>query len=215
MRLLIVDLLAERHGFGREGVKEIVNHFQPQEVALWAPHTEGRLGYPVGEEVDGPVQADVVIITGSRRNVSSWEPWMDAVADLIRTCTVPLYGICFGHQIIAKALGGRIERAVASTDSVETVFFSDGSTVSAVFAHQDHVVDAGELTPIARANHCGIVACVHPTRPIRTVQFHPEVTSDVLKAALAAGEMNEDEVSGYRMDEVTTDVSLALGLPVP
>ena len=37
---------------------------------------------------------------------------MDDVADLIRQSEVPIYGICFGHQIICKALGGEVVRAV-------------------------------------------------------------------------------------------------------
>ena len=37
---------------------------------------------------------------------------MDDVAELIQTTEVPLYGICFGHQIICKALGGKVTRAL-------------------------------------------------------------------------------------------------------
>ena len=210
MRLLIVDLLAERHGFGREGVAEIIRHFQPKDVFLWSPHVTERLVYEVGEVVSGPVEADAVVITGSRRNVTSWEPWMDEVVDLIQTCEVPLYGICFGHQIIAKAFGGTVRRAEHSTDVVGEVRYADGRVVHAAFAHQDHVVDAGELVPLAQATHCGIVACRHPSRPVQTVQYHPELTEGVLAAAFAAGEMTEDEVAAYDMGLVSTDVSHAL-----
>ena len=43
MRLLVGDLLAERKGFGKGGVREIVRHFSPNEVFLWSPHTDERL----------------------------------------------------------------------------------------------------------------------------------------------------------------------------
>ena len=210
VRLLIVDLLAERHGFGRAGVAEIVRHFQPKEVYLWSPHVTERLVYEVGEVVSGPVEADVVVITGSRRNVSSWEPWMNEVAALIQTVQVPLYGICFGHQIIAAALGGRIERASHAAEFVAPVTYHDGRTVHALFSHQDHVVDAGELVPIAHSKHCGIVACMHPNRPIKTVQFHPEITQLALDVALQAGEMSATEWGAYDTQAITTDVSTAL-----
>ena len=144
MRLLVVDLLAEREGFGRAGVREIVHHFSPEEVYLWAPHVEKRLDYGYGTVVDHPVEADAVIITGSRRNVSMWEPWMDDVVDLIRSVEVPLYGICFGHQIIAHAFGGRIVRAPTDSHFVAEVQEENGRSVFASFAHQEHVVDAGE-----------------------------------------------------------------------
>ena len=59
------------------------------------PHTDERLDYGYGTVVQQPVEADAIVITGSRRNVSMWEPWMDQVVALIRGCEVPLYGICF------------------------------------------------------------------------------------------------------------------------
>ena len=40
MKLLVVDLLAERVAFGEKGVEEIIRHFPGYEVLLWAPHTD-------------------------------------------------------------------------------------------------------------------------------------------------------------------------------
>ena len=212
MRLLVVDLLAEREGFGRAGVREIVHHFSPEEVFLWSPHVEKRLDYGYGTVVDRPVEADAVIITGSRRNVSMWEPWMDDVVDLIRSAEVPLYGICFGHQIIAHAFGGRIVRAPTDSHFVAEVQGENGRSVFASFAHQEHVVDAGELEVIASAAHCDIAACRHPSKPIFTVQYHPEAVSEVLDAAYACGDMNAEERAAYDDALLTTDVAVAFGL---
>ena len=107
MKLLVVDLLAERKAFGKEGVREIISHFENPDIYLWSPHTTERIDYGFGKVVDKPIDADFVVITGSRRNVSQWEDWMDDVADLIRKVEVPMIGICFGHQIIAASLGGK------------------------------------------------------------------------------------------------------------
>ncbi len=212
MRLLVVDLLAEREAFGRIGVREIVRHFSPNNVFLWSPHTQQRLDYGFGTVVEHPVDADAIVITGSRRNVTMWENWMDDVVKLIRTTTVPLYGICFGHQIIAHTFGGRVERAEKDSHFVAKVLEQTGDTVIAAFAHQEHVVDAGELDVIASSNHCKIVACKHPTLPIHTVQYHPEAVSEVLDAALACGDMNDDERGAYDDKRLTTDVSIAFNL---
>ena len=168
VRLLVVDLLAEREAFGRVGVAEIVDHFSPTEVFLWSPHTQDRLDYGFGTVVAKPVDADAIVITGSRRNVTMWEGWMDDVVELIRETTTPLYGICFGHQIIAHALGGKVERAEEDWHFVAEVVDESGDSIIASFAHQEYVVDAGELEVIASSNHCKIAACKHPTRPIHT-----------------------------------------------
>ena len=210
MRLLVVDLLAERKAFGKEGVREIVAHFDDPEVFLWSPHTSERTEYGFGTVVSGPVDCDYIAITGSRRNVSSWEAWMDDVAELIRTAKVPIIGICFGHQIIAAALGGRVERAKEGSHFVSAVNYTDGSVVNAVFTHQDHVVDAGELEVIGSAEHCAIAACQHPTRPIRTVQYHPEATSRILSEALRLGDMTREESEVFDMSKQLVNVKDSL-----
>lgn len=210
MRLLIVDLLAERKAFGKEGVREIISHFDNPEVFLWSPHTKNRTEYGFGEVVEFPVDCDFIVITGSRRNVSSWEPWMDDVAELIRNATVPIVGICFGHQIIAAALGGRIERAKEGSHFVSQVTYNDGTTVNAVFTHQDHVVDSGQLDVIASAEHCLIAACEHPTRPIRTVQYHPEATPRILSEAIRLGDMTQEEADVFDMSRDIINVKQSL-----
>jgi len=191
--LLIVDLLAEREGFGKKGVAEIVKHFPDHEILLWAPHVENPIDYSFGTRIEGPDEYDVVVITGSRRNVSMWEPWMDKVAKLIKECNVPLYGICFGHQIICKVLGGNVLRVGEKTERMVNVNYNDGRVVNQLFTHQDHVINAGEMKVIASSEHCDIVACVHPTREIKTVQFHPEAVLSVLDYSVECGDMNEEE----------------------
>ena len=210
MRLLVVDLLAERKAFGKEGVREIISHFDQPEVFLWSPHTNERTEYGFGTVVSSPVDCDYIAITGSRRNVSSWEPWMNQVAELIKTAQVPIIGICFGHQIIAAALGGKVERASEGSHFVSSVQYSDGSVVNAVFTHQDHVVDAGELEVIGSAEHCAIAACQHPNRPIRTVQYHPEATSRILSEALRLGDMTQEEAEVFDMTKELINVKDSL-----
>lgn len=210
MHVLVVDLLAERQAFGGLGVKAMVAPFEPTRISLWAPHTTDHCDYGFGHRVGGPVEADAIIISGSKRNVSSWEGWMDEVAELIRTTTVPLYGICFGHQIIAASLGGRVERASHPSKFIGQVNWDDGRSTSSLFTHQDHVVDAGEMEIIATSEHCGIVACQHPTRAIRTVQFHPEASSDLITQALNLGEMTAEEHTAYVFESEVMSVKNAL-----
>jgi GMP synthase (glutamine-hydrolysing) len=135
---------------------------------------------------------------------------MDDVAKLIKEVEVPLVGICFGHQIIAAALGGKVIRADNQSQFVSSVKYNDGKQIDALFTHQDHVVDAGEMEVIASSEHCAIVACKHPTRNIRTVQYHPEATSEVISKAIEFGDMTTEESSVFDMSKKLISLKDAL-----
>ena len=54
------------------------------------------------------------LITGSKHAAYGPEPWIPALKRLIQAIVaadLPLAGICFGHQIIAEALGGRVVKS--------------------------------------------------------------------------------------------------------
>jgi len=62
---------------------------------------------------DGPTDCDGWLITGSRHGAYEDLPFIPPLEDLIRAVYAtdrPLVGICFGHQIIAQALGGTVEK---------------------------------------------------------------------------------------------------------
>jgi GMP synthase-like glutamine amidotransferase len=74
-----------------------------------------------------------------------------------------------------------------------SVNYNDGRVVNQLFTHQDHVIDSGEMEVIASSTHCDIVVCIHPTREIKTVQFHPEAVLSVLNYSVECGDMNKEE----------------------
>lgn len=70
---------------------------------------ENETNYPNLDDFDG------VLITGSKHNSFDDEPWIlrlvDFVKEVLAQKTVRLVGICFGHQITARALGAKIGRS--------------------------------------------------------------------------------------------------------
>ena len=64
-----------------------------------------------GELPEQPLGYDAVVLTGSVANVTAPEPWMETLFDHIRrldAAQTKLVGICFGHQAIVYALGGKV-----------------------------------------------------------------------------------------------------------
>ena len=101
-------------------------------------------------------------------------------------------------------------KAESSSELVTSVMYDDGVEINALFTHQDHVVDSGEMNVIASSEHCGIVACQHPTRDIKTVQYHPEATAELMLKAIECGDISEQESQVFDMSKQLISVSQAL-----
>lgn len=98
---------------------------------------------------------------------------------------VPVLGICYGMQLTAHTLGGRVERAAQREYGRVPVTFDTGSplfsgmreTSVAWMSHTYHVTRAPEgFSSIASSESCAFCAMADPKRRIYAVQFHPEVT---------------------------------------
>jgi anthranilate synthase component II len=136
--------------------------------------------------------ADELLALGPERIVISPGPGRPEEAgvtvELIRRITfyLPLLGVCLGHQAIALAFGGRVERAVRPVHGKTSRVAHDGRGVLAGLApsfqacryHSLIVSDEAFPAPLevaARSEDGGaIMALRHIELPIHGVQFHPE-----------------------------------------
>lgn len=134
--------------------------------------------------------ADGWLITGSRHGVYDDFPWIEPLKQFIRTALaakVPVAGVCFGHQILAEAMGGRAEkspkgwglgRANYHPAKVPDWMGDLAGDWSGYAVHQDQVTQLpDDATVIAGNDFCNYAALAYgdPDRPIAlSVQPHPE-----------------------------------------
>lgn len=130
-----------------------------------------------GEFPESVHDADGWLITGSRHGVYEDHPWIPPLEDFIRTAfaeAVPVVGICFGHQIVAQAMGGKVERYAGGWAVGATDYDFDGETMRLNAWHRDQVVKVPEGAKVIASNDfCANAALLYDDRAL-TVQAHPE-----------------------------------------
>lgn len=138
-------------------------------------------------------ECDGYLVTGSKESVYDDHPWIDAlrkfIVDVSRQDS-KLVGICFGHQIIADALGGKVEKSkngwgIGASSSLvveqNSWMHPELRQFSLLFSHQDQVVALPERAHcITRSAFCPY-AGFRIGRKILTFQGHPEFSVDYLK----------------------------------
>ncbi len=134
--------------------------------------------------------ADGWLITGSRFGVYEDHPWIPPLETFLRdafNAAVPIVGICFGHQILAQALGGKVEKFSGGW-SLGPVEYqrSDGQSAAVQAFHQDQVV---ELPPTATVTgstpFCEYAFLAYDNRAL-TMQPHPEFSAAFVQDLLVA-----------------------------
>lgn len=176
-----------------------------------------ELDLTAGELPDDPAACDAWLVGGSRLDAHGDGGFVPGLVEFVARVlseNVPLVGICFGHQILARALGGRIERAGSWGAGVKR-FSVLGSApwitvpsdpVSLVVSHRDQVADlppGAEL--VLTAAYCPVAGFRVGERAF-AVQAHPEFDTG-LSRTLSEGRR---EIMG---DDVTADALASLDLP--
>ncbi|CAG8071978.1 unnamed protein product [Penicillium salamii] len=159
---------------------------------------------------------DAMIMTGSKHDAWSDAPWILSLTDQIQqalTHKVPVVGICFGHQILARALGAKVGRGdsweisvgnVDLTESGKALFGKD--TLSIQQMHRDIVFTLPEgCVNLGTSPLCQLQGLYSPHK-LLSVQGHPEYHEGIMNCIL---ETRHD--SGVFNDELYKDAKSRAG----
>ena len=140
-----------------------------------------------GEALGEPGDADGWLVTGSRYGAYEDLPWippLEALIREIRAAMRPLAGICFGHQIIAQALGGRVVKWPGGWSIGHQGYSYRGREITLNAWHQDQVADLPEGAEVIGHSPFCAAAALRYDAPIWTVQPHPEFGRPAVAALL-------------------------------
>jgi GMP synthase-like glutamine amidotransferase len=206
MKILIIDNTIDRDCWGSA------------DLARFAA-VEGGASVTVrrGPQADLPVfpeRFDRLVLSGSKTSCLETFPWVEKLEEFTARWIdsgKPFLGVCYGHQILARALGGRDhvrrgKRPEFGWTRIEQVASSrllEGLPKSFV-SYSSHYEEVGTLPSgfrlLARSSDCAIQAAELVGRPVFGIQFHPE-------RDLKAG----DEALRRRKKEGKTDGLLGYG----
>lgn len=143
-----------------------------------------------------PESCDAWLITGSKFSVYESKPWIAPLEDFVRQLyqrQIKTLGICFGHQLIAQALGGVVKKAdqgwglgLTRQKIIETPHWlvekSDHFDLLVVF--QDQVISVPESGKVIFTSHFCPNFGIQYGNSLLSIQGHPEFTRDYLSALM-------------------------------
>ena len=137
--------------------------------------------------IDAFNNADALLITGSAASAYENKAWINRLKELVRLWVAEkkkLLGICFGHQLVAEALGGKVtkcergwgvgRREVAVLRSTPWMGDEKAQSIALLYSHQDQVEQLpATAQPILGDAFCPVAGFVIDDQ-VMTLQGHPE-----------------------------------------
>jgi len=150
----------------------------------------------LGEYPNNLQDNNVYLISGSRYGVNDGYNWIDNLERFVLKLQHrkhPLIGICFGHQMIAKALGGKTELATqgwgAGVQNYQTILTEPWmepqlEQFSILSFHKDQVTKLPENAVLIAQNDFCPYSAYYIGEWLISFQGHPELTKDYVRSLL-------------------------------
>jgi GMP synthase (glutamine-hydrolysing) len=150
-----------------------------------------------GEPFPDPSRCAAILVTGSPSSALERRPWMiETGAYLLKAAEkqVPVLGVCFGHQLIADALGAPLQKNPRGREfgAIEVELTAEGQRhplfrglpAKATFqaTHEDEVTVLPEGATLLAGNGFSAIQSFQSGSSLFGVQFHPELWIDPVKA---------------------------------
>ncbi|MDF0519855.1 type 1 glutamine amidotransferase [Bradyrhizobium yuanmingense] len=173
---------------------------------------------PNGDALPDPSKLEAVLITGAAVGVYDRLDWIAPLEDFVRTAyanKTPMVGVCFGHQLIAQALGGTVRKSEHGWGIGRHVYqvlpengVIDGEAVAIAASHQDQVIEPpSDALTILSSDFTPHAGLLYANGATLTVQPHPEF--DVGFAQVCC-----DLRDGKAPDEVVATARASLAEPM-
>ncbi len=156
-----------------------------------------RIYMTIGGEVPSDIdEQDAYMITGSPLSVLDDHAFMPDLLEFIKKCDAakkPLLGVCFGHQAIALALGGKVERAKNGWNvGIENTVYQQikpwmepqKTEVPMYVFHEDQVTDLPPDCELLGSNNRCRISSFSKGEHIFTTQSHPEFSDPFMRCVL-------------------------------
>ena len=142
-------------------------------------------------------QCDVWLINGSPAGAYEDIDWVHQLSGFIeqlQTAKKPTFGICFGHQLMAQALGGKVERSnkgwgiCISHNSVvaaKQYMQPRAKGIDVMAFHQDQVVQLPEGSEVLASSDFCPNYMVQYNNHMLSIQGHPEFNTQIVEGVLA------------------------------
>ncbi|AWN73995.1 GMP synthase [Legionella anisa] len=199
----VVPELISLHGTYSEMYIKLLHQAEPNLIFTVYDVCHGELPAHIDAE-------DAYIITGSRYGVNDGFSWITALEELVRCLHAErkkVVGICFGHQLIAKALGGKVIQSpkgwgigmsVNKITQHKSWMVPSLGALNLLVSHQDQVVVLPPEAEILAASDFCPFYMLQIRDNLFTVQGHPEYSKNYIQALI---EIRKHKLSKELVDQ--------------